>query len=31
MKSLDHVSIDCENSLDLLFNNADGLIIKENN
>ena len=31
MKSFDHVNIDCENSLYLVFNNVDGYIIKENN
>ena len=31
MKSLDHVNIDCENSLYLVFNNVDGYIIEENN
>ena len=31
MKSLDHVNIDCENSLYLLFNNVDGYIIEKNN
>ena len=31
MKSFDHVNIDCENSLYLVFNNVDGYIIEENN
>ena len=30
MKSLDHVNIDSENPLSLIFRNADGYIIKEN-
>ena len=28
MKSLDHVNIDCENTLYLIFNNVDGYIKK---
>ena len=31
VKSLDHVNIDCENPVYLIFNNADGYIIKESN
>ena len=31
MKSLDHVNIDCENFLYLVFNNVDVYIIEENN
>ena len=31
MKSLDHVNINSENPLSLIFHNADGYIIKENN
>ena len=30
IKSLDHVNIDCENSLYLVFNNVDRYIIEEN-
>ena len=31
MKSIEHVNIDSENPLYLLFNNVDGYIIKESN
>ena len=31
MKSLDHVIIDCENSLCLVLNNVDGYITEKNN
>ena len=31
MKSLDHVNMDCENFLYLVFNNVDVYIIEENN
>ena len=31
MKSLDHVNIDTENPLYLIFNNVDGYIIEESN
>ena len=31
MKSLDHVNIDSENPLYLIFNNVDGYIIEESN
>ena len=30
MKSLDHVNIDCKNSLDLTSNNVDGCIQERN-
>ena len=30
MKSLDHVNIDCDNSLYLIFNNVDGYIEESN-
>ena len=31
MKSLDHVNINCENFLYLIFNNADRYIVEESN
>ena len=31
MKSLEHVNIECENSLYLVFNNVDTYIIEKNN